>query len=111
MFCPLCRSEFRDGFSQCSDCHIALVSTREEALRKSVRLWHGSSQRRLDKALEVLDAVGIRSYFKESAHFRPRVTVLGFDLLPRKPMFEYEVWVFREDLEKAQAALYGSKIE
>lgn len=25
MFCPQCKAEYRDGFSRCSDCDIALV--------------------------------------------------------------------------------------
>lgn len=27
MFCPKCKVEYREGFGQCSDCHIDLVST------------------------------------------------------------------------------------
>src|SRR5881394_2735462 len=27
MFCPLCRSEYRDGFSQCRDCSVDLISS------------------------------------------------------------------------------------
>ena len=26
MFCPKCKSEYRDGFTECSDCFIALVA-------------------------------------------------------------------------------------
>ncbi len=26
MFCPQCRVEYREGFTECSDCHVALVS-------------------------------------------------------------------------------------
>jgi len=26
MFCPKCKSEYRDGFTECADCFIALVS-------------------------------------------------------------------------------------
>ena len=25
MFCPKCNAEYRPGFTQCSDCHVALV--------------------------------------------------------------------------------------
>jgi hypothetical protein len=26
MYCPRCRVEYRDGFTECSDCHVPLVS-------------------------------------------------------------------------------------
>src|SRR5437879_12973077 len=37
MFCPLCRAEYRDGFTQCSDCHVGLVRSAEEARSASAR--------------------------------------------------------------------------
>jgi hypothetical protein len=30
MFCPQCKAEYRRGFTHCSDCNIALVSTLPE---------------------------------------------------------------------------------
>ena len=26
MYCPQCRVEYRDGFTECSDCHVALLA-------------------------------------------------------------------------------------
>lgn len=26
MYCPQCRSEYRDGFTECSDCHVLLLA-------------------------------------------------------------------------------------
>ena len=26
MYCPQCRSEYRDGFTECSDCHVPLLT-------------------------------------------------------------------------------------
>lgn len=31
MYCPLCQAEHRQGFTECSGCHIGLVATQEEA--------------------------------------------------------------------------------
>jgi len=27
MFCPECRAEYREGFTECSDCHVPLAAT------------------------------------------------------------------------------------
>jgi hypothetical protein len=108
MFCPLCHSEFRDAIEECSDCHVPLVLTLEEARSRSIRFWHGQRQSELDRTLAILDAAQIPSHFKETAHLQPQVNILGFNLFPRQPMFQYDIWIFREDLEKAEAAVRGT---
>lgn len=105
MFCPLCQSEYRDGFTECADCHVHLVSAREQAQASSARLWKGDRQHLLDGILAALDAQGIPSRFKEIVNTTSRVKVFGIPLTPTKSTFEYEVWVFRSDLEKANAAI------
>ena len=104
MFCPLCQSEYRDGLTECADCHVHLVNSRAEAKASSARLWKGDRQNVLDKVLAALDAQGIPSYFHEIVNAGPQVTAFGI-LLTRKSAFEYEVWVFRSDLEKARTAI------
>jgi hypothetical protein len=104
MFCPLCQSEYRDGFMECADCHVHLVNSRAEAKASSARLWKGDRQNVLDKVLAALDAQSIPSYVHEIVNVGPQVTAFGI-LLTRKSAFEYEVWVFRSDLEKARTAI------
>jgi hypothetical protein len=105
MFCPLCQSEFRDGITECSDCHVQLVGSREQALASPELLWKGRRQTSLDKILAELDARSIPSYFKEIVNTTPQFSFLGIRLTPRKDTFEYEVWVLRSDRVLAHAAL------
>ena len=105
MFCPLCRTEYRDGFSQCADCHLGLVGSLNEAQSSSVKLWEGSLQRTLDKVLAALDAEAIPAHFEETVSSAPRVTLLGIPVTRIKSTFEYEVWVLASDLDRARLAI------
>jgi hypothetical protein len=63
MFCPECKSEYRRGFTRCSDCDVALV----EALPASdscsfptlKRVWSGKDEERCVTLCKRLQAVGI----------------------------------------------------
>ena len=105
MFCPLCQSEYREGFSECAECHVQLVTSREEAQASSVRLWKGSRQSLLDKILGALDAQSIPAHFKEIVNTSPQIAVFGIPLTPVRSTFEYEVWVLCSNFEKARAAI------
>ena len=105
VFCPLCQSEYREGFTECADCHVHLVISRDQARASSARLWKGDRQHLFDEILAALDAQGIPSHFKQIVNMTPRITFLGIPLTPTKSTFEYEVWVFRSDLEKASTAI------
>ena len=105
MFCPLCTSEFRDGFTTCRDCHIALVPNVEQARAGRVRLWKGNRQKKLDRILAALDTVQIPSYFKELVNVQPRISIMGIRIGSRRSRFEYEVWILRRDLERAHMAV------
>ena len=101
MFCPLCQAEYRDGYTECSDCRLPLVSTREEAASRNVELWSGEDQQRLDRLLASLDAAQIPSHFKErissSLPFQ-----LSYSIVPLRPRFEFAVWVLRDDAPRAE---------
>ena len=107
MFCPLCQSEFREGFAECSDCHVELVPSRAQATVAGVRLWKGDRQKDLDRILGALDRDQIPSHFREIVNYNWRIEIFGIPIGPRRSTFEYEVWVFRKDLERARLAAHA----
>jgi hypothetical protein len=109
MFCPLCLSEYRDGFTECTDCHIRLVASREQAELSPERFWKGHRQDFTDSILTALDSQGVPSHFKEIVNTAPQLSFLGIRLTPKKSTFEFEVWVLRSDLERARAAVIELK--
>lgn len=105
MFCPLCQAEYRDGFTECSDCRVKLVATAAEAQSAAARLWKGITQGKLNRILVALDSQNIPSRFKEIINARPQITILGIPIGPIRSTFEYEVWVVQSDLENARRAI------
>ncbi|HKW64814.1 MAG TPA: hypothetical protein VJN89_19830 [Candidatus Acidoferrum sp.] len=101
----MCQAEYRDGFTECSDCHFKLVASAAEAQSASARLWKGITQRKLNKILTALDSQNIPSRFKEIINAKPPITIFGIPIGPIRSTFEYEVWVFRSDLENARRAI------
>jgi hypothetical protein len=110
MFCPLCKSEFRDGFMQCSDCHIFLVRTQEEANDRAVtRVWRGGDKHELKAVLTALRQTGIPLVFRQH---RNAVSALGqaalslFLLEATQGLSnEFEVTVLESDAPLAQSVI------
>jgi hypothetical protein len=111
MFCPLCQAEYRNGVVKCSDCHVDLVSSADEAQSVSARLWKGDRQHVLDHVLAALDSQDIRSHFEELINTSPRISIFGISLTPGKSTFQYEVRVLRSDLDRARSALASLELE
>lgn len=76
-----------------------------EAHSSRSKLWKGDRQTDIDRILAVLDSENIPSHFKELVNPIARVTIMGIPIGPRRSTFEYEVWVFRTDLERARKAI------
>lgn len=70
MWCPNCKSEFREGFTECPECRVPLVETLEEAEKpvetvEPVLLMSFQDRNELELAAGVLDRAGIPYLLKE----------------------------------------------
>ena len=108
MFCPICRAQYRPGFTRCSDCDVALVpSVPQPEDMPSGRLeplWEGDELAVHASLLEELDKSGIR-YFDRALSNYPGVR--RADYFPIQPMarFGYQVSVLSSDLKTAREIL------
>ncbi len=104
MFCPLCKAEFRQGFTTCSDCHIGLVATSEEATAVAVeRLWTGDNRKRMGRILDSLAAAQIPFHSREllKSSVWPWVSILLWRFMKPRPTMEFHIDVFQKDMTQA----------
>ncbi|MGB3221525.1 MAG: DUF2007 domain-containing protein [Desulforhopalus sp.] len=71
MFCPKCKSEYRDGFKQCKECQLDLVPRLETEEFEDddvlIELTSGIQQTAIGVIKSILDAEGIKyTIFDES---------------------------------------------
>ena len=76
MFCPKCRSEYRDGIRQCPDCRLDLVPERPGATHDDVTLVplvRTYSPNDVAMIRSILDGSGIRFFIQgeNALHVRP----------------------------------------
>jgi hypothetical protein len=108
MFCPLCKAEYRQGFTACSDCHVALVDTEQEALNTKVeRLWAGDNAQVSDALLNSLaDAeIPYRSREVLRSNVWPWISILFWRFSKPKPVSEYRIDIFEKDADRARSIL------
>lgn len=111
MFCPLCKAEYRDGFTHCSDCRIPLMPAKQEAdAARVVRVWKGGDKYEFDLILDALHDAEIPLHFREHVNVGPAIRAGFWPLLPLgrpKKAFdtEFEVNVLQRDAEHAAQVL------
>jgi hypothetical protein len=112
MFCPVCKAEYRRGFTTCADCQVSLVSTSPASEADAptidkgrlVPLWEGEDLALHTSLLEALDAAKI-PYFNKPLSIYPGVR--RADPFPVQPLtqFGYKVAVLESDLPAARQIL------
>lgn len=101
MFCPVCKAEYRSGFTRCSDCNVALVDTLEMAnaatpeQTNAVLLWSGTDTQTFVAVRDALDWAKI-------LHFAESRESGVFPNLKGQP---YSILVHKGDYAAAQAVL------
>jgi hypothetical protein len=108
MFCPVCKLEYRPGFTRCNDCDVALVATLDDASvhtnapRGSVQepdapeiLWTGTDSGISGAIAEALDAANI------SYHERTR----DVGVLPGLAQPVFAIIIHARDHNAAQVVL------
>jgi hypothetical protein len=105
MRCPVCKSEYREGFATCSDCHIDLVDElpANDSPNAFEVLWSGESAVFQDQLLEELERAKIGAAgMPRDVLFRNSGDVLG---IRREPRFGLAVCVQSADLPAARRIL------
>jgi len=96
MFCPLCKSEYRAGFAECSDCHSKLVATEAEANGQQVgTFWKGYDKTRFECLLTALQHANIPHRFAEHVKYRPQ----------SHSDYEYGIRILLSDVEHGEEIL------
>ena len=107
MFCPVCKYEYRRGFTHCNDCDVDLVDalpseevdhrlrTPADEMDSPTLLWKGASGGTFSAITAALDAAKI-PYNREDLDAR---------LVFSSEFSELEVWVPAANLSDAQAVL------
>lgn len=108
MFCPVCKYEYRSGFTHCNDCDVDLVDalpseedvdhklrTPADEMAQPTLLWKGASGGTFSAITAALDAAKI-PYNREDLDAR-----LAFS----SEYSELEIWVPAANFSDAQAAL------
>jgi hypothetical protein len=110
MFCPVCKSEYRQGFTECSDCGVPLVETLHDAAAASskpvdpqtaVLLWSGTSAQSSAAIGRALD----------DAHVAHHDTAKNVGPLPGLTTAVYAIFVHQRDHDAARAALESARLQ
>jgi len=103
MFCPICKAEYRPGFTHCSDCNAELVSEllpdRPKETHDMVNLYSPNNEIELAMIKSLLNAEGF-NYFVKNENFG------SMEVGPQIALFNRRIIMVQDDqLEKASALI------
>src|SRR5215469_15519974 len=113
MFCPVCRAEYRQGFTRCADCDVDLVYSLDQTAQgrppqahegRLVQLWAGDDLPFHAALLEELESAGIPFFDRPAGDYSGAHRGVPEWMVPR-PAFGFEVEVLSSDLGRAQQIL------
>jgi hypothetical protein len=99
MFCPQCRSEYREGFTRCADCDVDLVPELPRDVQREnvelVKVYESGDGSIIPLIESLLEDAGIEFEVTNASRQYPTTSQLGFA----------EFWVRAEDEAEARAVL------
>jgi len=101
MFCPLCKAEYREDFTSCSDCHLALCSENEARATPTMIFSRSSNEKGVIAVAAALDEAGIP--FRFASEIKSVNGPLNI-ILRRRAAFTLwaKVTILEKDFERAQ---------
>src|SRR6266511_2775616 len=100
MYCPQCRTEYREGFVRCSDCNIALVNQLEPVARnvELTKVFETAEPSLIPVVESVLRGAGIE-FLVKNGRLRSTIPGANFAVGP------VQYWVNREQAADTQDLL------
>jgi len=104
MFCPKCGVEYREGFTECSDCNVELVAILPEEFQTEeipqyieyIEVASTFSQSEIAFLKSLLDSVGITYYFKSEIFARVDPLIQSSRLMVAKDDVQKAIELLKE---------------
>ncbi|HVE69864.1 MAG TPA: DUF2007 domain-containing protein [Thermoanaerobaculia bacterium] len=113
MNCPNCETEYRDGFTRCTDCDVDLVAAAAAAPEEPghdielVKIFEGGNAAVLPLIESLFRDAGIE-FMKRNQATQDLFVLGGYSAVPTMAGAPVEFWVRVEDEEAARDLLAGA---
>ena len=108
MFCPICKAEYRPGFTICSDCHTQPVpdmpADQAKESHDMIDLYSPSNEMELAMIRSILDAESI-NYFVKNDNFG------SMEIGPQIPLFNKKIILVQDDQHERASDLINDYLK